>query len=152
HKISRSGPRSRGPVNPLVSTRSARFARAAATAETFGMFIGDILVAHKLVTPADVAAAVEVQKREGGRVGDILVAQGKLSAEALEAVMHGAPTGPRTLAESGLGLPTLLNLLIKAMYAGAAETPSGLAKFLKLPHRPVQHLVEQAQHRKLLDV
>lgn len=116
------------------------------------MVIGDILVAHKLVTPADVAAALEWQKREGGRLGEILVAQGKLRPEDLEAVMHGAPTAPRTMAETGLGLPTLLNLMIKAMYSGAAETPSGIAKFLKLPDRPVQLLIEQAQQRKLLDV
>ena len=116
------------------------------------MFIGDILVAHKLVTPADVAAAVERQKATGGRLGDILVAQGKLSSEDLETVMHGAPMAPRTLAETGLGLPTLLNLLIKAMYAGAAETPSLIASFLRLPHRTTQLLIDQAQERKLLDV
>jgi hypothetical protein len=118
----------------------------------FRMFLGDILVAHKLVTPADVTAAVEWQKREGGRLGDILVAQGKLRPEDLEAIMHGAPTAPRTLAETGLALPTLLNLMIKAMYSGACETPSQIAKFLKLPHRPVQLLIEQATQRKLLDV
>ena len=116
------------------------------------MFIGDILVAHKLVTPADVAQALELQKREGGRVGDILVAQGKLRPEDLEAIMHGAPTAPRTLAETGLALPTLLNLMIKAMYSGACETPTQIARFLKLPSRPVQLLIEQAQQRKLLDV
>jgi hypothetical protein len=116
------------------------------------MFLGDILVAHKLVTPADVAAAVERQKQEGGRLGDILVAQGKLRAEDLEAIMHGAPTAPRNLAETGLGLQTLLNLMIKAMYAGAADTPSSIGKFLKLASRPVQLLIEQAQQRKLLDV
>ncbi|MCW5772684.1 MAG: hypothetical protein KIT16_13660, partial [Rhodospirillaceae bacterium] len=115
------------------------------------MFIGDILVAHKLVSPEDIAAALERQKVEGGRLGDILVAQGKLSAEALENVMHGAPQAPRSLAETGLGLQTLLGLLVKAMYAGAAETPSGLANFLKLPHRCIQLIIEQAQERKLLE-
>ncbi len=116
------------------------------------MFIGDILVAHGLVTREDIAEALEWQKREGGRLGDILVAHGKLRAEDLEAIMHGAPTAPRTLAETGLSLPTLLNLMIKAMYSGAGETPSAIAKFLKLPPRPTQLLIEQAQHRKLLDV
>ena len=116
------------------------------------MFLGDILVAHRLVTQADVKAAVEYQKREGGRIGDILVAQGKLRAEDLEAIMNGAPTAPRNLAETGLGLQTLLSLMIKAMYAGACDTPSSIAKYLKLADRPVQLLIEQAQQRKLLDV
>src|SRR5260221_12941169 len=116
------------------------------------MFIGDILIAHKLVTQADVAVALERQKAAGGRLGDILVAQGKLKAEELEAVMHGSPTAPRTIPDTGLGLPTLLNLMIKGMYAGSAETPSLIANLLKLPHRVVQLLLEQAQERKLLDV
>lgn len=116
------------------------------------MFIGDILVAHKLVTHADVAAALARQKTEGGRLGDILIAEGKLKAEELEAVMHGAPPAPRNIAETGLSLPSLLNLMIKAMYAGSAETPSQIANILKLPHRVVQLLLEQAQERKLLDV
>ncbi len=116
------------------------------------MLLGDILVAHKLVTTADVAEAIAVQKSEGGRLGDILVAQGKLRPEDLEAIMHGAPSAPRTLAETGLALPTLLNLMIKAMYSGACETPTQIAKFLALPPRPTQLLIEQAQQRKLLDV
>jgi len=116
------------------------------------LFIGDILVAHKLVTPTDVAAALERQRSAGGRLGDILVALGKLKLEDLEMVMHGAPPAPRTLAETGLGLPTLLNLMIKAMYSGAAETPTMISNFLKLPSRPTQMLIEQAQERKLLDV
>ena len=116
------------------------------------MFIGDILIAHKLVTQADVTSALERQKAAGGRLGDILVAQGKLKAEELEAVMHGSPTAPRTVAETGLSLPQLLNLMIKGMYAGSAETPSLIANLLRLPHRVVQLLLEQAQERKLLDV
>jgi hypothetical protein len=105
-----------------------------------------------LVTPADVAAAIEQQKREGGRLGDILVAQGKLRPEDLEAVMHDSPSAPRNLGETGLGLASLLNLMAKVMYSGAAETASGIARFMKLPHRLVQLLIEQAQQRKLLDV
>lgn len=115
------------------------------------MFIGDILVAHKLVTPADVAAALERQKVEGGRLGDILVSLGKLKPEDLEMVMHGAPTAPRALNETGLALTSMLNLLIKAMYSGVGETPSALGNFLRFPYRVVQQLIEQAQERKLVD-
>src|SRR5262245_58353212 len=104
-------------VKALVSTGEvnancpASRVAVAEAGESFCMFLGDILVAHKLVTLADVAAAIEWQKREGGRLGDILVAQGKLRPEDLETILHGAPTAPRTLAETGLALPTLLNLM-----------------------------------------
>jgi hypothetical protein len=116
------------------------------------MIIGEILVAQGLVTQADVTAALDRQKQRGGRLGDNLVALGKLQPADLEAVLHGVPPAPRTLAETGLGLPDLLNLMTKALYSGGVETPSMIAEALKLPHRTVQLLIEQAQERKLLDV
>jgi hypothetical protein len=114
------------------------------------MFIGDILLAHKLVTEADIAAALERQKDQGGRLGDTLIAMGKITAEDLEAVIHGAPSAPRSLEETGLDVAEALNLFVKAMYSGGVETPSTIADFLRLPHRVVQLLVLQAQERKLL--
>ena len=54
----------------------------------------------------------------------------ELRVEDLDSIMHGAPMGPRNLQETGLGLQTLLNLMIKAMYSGACDTPAGIAKFL----------------------
>ncbi len=116
------------------------------------MFLGDILVAHGLVTPVDVAAALGYQKQNGGRLGDALVELGKLKTEDLVSVMNSAPQSPRSLADTGLSLADLLNLLIKAIYAGNAETPSLMADFLKLPQRIIQSLILQAQERKLLDV
>ena len=116
------------------------------------MFVGDVLVAHGLLTHADVAAALERQKLEGGRLGDNLVALGKIKPEDLESIMHQAPPGPRTLADTELAIQDLLNLAIKAMYAGGAETPSVIGEIIKLPFRVVQLIIEQAQERKLLDV
>jgi hypothetical protein len=115
------------------------------------MFIGDILLAQGLVTPVDVAAALDRQKAQGGRLGDNLIALGKLKPEALEAVMHEAPAAPRSIAETGIALPALLNLMIKAMYLANADTPSAIANVLKLPPRTVQLVIEQARERKLLD-
>ena len=116
------------------------------------MFVGDVLVAHGLLTHADVAAALERQKLEGGRLGDNLVALGKIKPEDLESIMHQAPPGPRTLADTELAIQDLLNLAIKAMYAGGAETPSVIGEIIKLPFRVVQLIIEQAWERKLLDV
>ena len=66
--------------------------------------------------------------------------------------MQEAPAVPATIEETGLSLPDLLNLAMKAMYAAGAETPSAVADILKLPHRVVQLLFENAKERKLLDV
>jgi predicted ATPase with chaperone activity len=116
------------------------------------MRLGDILVAHGLVTQADIADAVDQQRLQGGRLGDILIASGKLKGADLEAVMDAAPSPPSTIEDTGLSLSDLLNLAIKAMYAGGAETPSAIAETLKLPNRVVQLVLEQAQERKLLEV
>jgi hypothetical protein len=116
------------------------------------MFLGDILVAQGLVSPADVAAALEHQKSQGGRLGETLVALGKITQTDLETVMHGAPTAPRAIADTGLALPDLLNLMTKAMYSNNIETRSMIAEVLKLPPNLVQQLIEHANERKLLNI
>ena len=66
------------------------------------MYIGDILVAHGLVTAADVASGLERQKTSGGRLGDNLIALGLLQPGDLEMVMGGAPPTPSTIESTGL--------------------------------------------------
>src|SRR3954449_11028325 len=116
------------------------------------MRLGDILVAQGIVTPRDVTEAMELQKTQGGRLGDVLIAAGKLKAVDLEAVMLEAPPIPSSIEDTGLSLTDLLNLAIKTMYSAGLETPSAVAEVLKLPHRIIQQLFEAAKERKLLDV
>ena len=116
------------------------------------MRLGDILVAHGLVSKEDIADAMDQQRLQGGRLGDILVAAGRLTSAQLDAVMDEAPSIPNTIEDTGLSLPDLLNLALKAMYAANAETPSAVADILKVPMRIVQQLFESAKERKLLEV
>ena len=116
------------------------------------MPIGDVLVAQGLVSPADLSEALQRQRTAGGRLGDNLVAMGRLSASDLESVLHSTPAAPRSLEETGLALPDLLNLTTKAIYANGLETPSVISDVLKLPPLAVQQLLDQAKDRKLLDV
>lgn len=116
------------------------------------MFIGDLLIAHGLVTSADVASALDQQKVRGGRLGDVLIALGKLRPSDLEAVLQAAPTSPCSIADTGLSLTDLLNLTLKVVYTGGGETPSSIADVVKLPSRVVQLVLEQAKERKLLEV
>jgi len=116
------------------------------------VFIGDLLIAHGLVTPADVAAALDCQKTKGGRLGDVLIAMGRLRQDALDGVLQAAPSEPSSIADTGLQASDLLNLTIKAIYGGAGETASAIAEILKLPPRIVQLVLDQAQERKLVEV
>ena len=115
------------------------------------MFIGDLLIAHGLVTTADVNAALDHQKVHGGRLGEALVALGKLRAADLEAVLQSAPPVPNSIEDTGLQLSDLLNLITKIMYTSSAETASGIADAIKLSNRLVQLLLDQASERKLLE-
>ncbi|HEX3667411.1 MAG TPA: hypothetical protein VHU23_19470 [Rhizomicrobium sp.] len=116
------------------------------------MQLGDILVAQGLVTPEDLAEALERQRQEGGRLGENLVALGRLRPEDLDEVLHSTPLAPRSLEETGIALADLLNLLTKAMYANSLETPSLLIELLKLPPLAMQQLLDQAKDRKLVNV
>jgi predicted ATPase with chaperone activity len=74
-----------------------------------------------------------------------------LSCADLDAVLRAAPAAPGSVSETGLRLPDLLNLTIKAMYTSGAETTSAIVDIVKLPNRVVQLVLEQAKERKLLD-
>lgn len=115
------------------------------------MKIGDVLIAQGLVTAADVEAALALQNSQGGILGEHLIAMGKLDPADLERVMRSSPPSPRNIEETGLGLPDLLNLVVKAMYSGA-EMPSVIGGILKLPQRVVQLILDQAKERKMLEI
>jgi len=115
------------------------------------VLIGDILISQGLVSQEDVEAALERQRAQGGILGEHLIAMGKLDPADLERVMKSAPPSPKDLDDTGLSVNDLLNLVSKAMYNGA-EMPSVIGGMLKLPVRVVQLVLEQAKERKMIDI
>jgi len=115
------------------------------------MLLGERLVANGLVSREDVAAALENQRQNGGRLGDNLVAMGKLAESDLLRALNSVPPAPLTIEDTGLGLTDLLNLVTKALHTGAADTAARLAEVLRLPQRLVQRLVEEATSLKLIE-
>src|SRR5207237_4582822 len=98
----------------------------------------------------DIDAALGRQLTEGGRLGDNLIAMGRLTAEQLAEVMNTAPAVPASLEETGISQRSLLNLLLKFMLIEGCETLLDLAERLKLPRRAVQQLLDEAVHQKLI--
>ena len=86
------------------------------------MQIGELLVAAGLVTQAQIAQAVDRQHEAGGRLGPNLVAMGAISAEALAQFVDGVPVEPSTVAETGLPEAFLIDLMLKFLFVGTAET------------------------------
>ena len=114
------------------------------------MSLGGLLVGRGLVTLDDVDSALERQKAEGGRLGDNLIALGLLTAEQLLSVIHSTPPIPMAISETGIPQRSLLNLLLKFMHLESCEMVSELAGHMKLPHRVIQQLLDDAIQQRLL--
>src|SRR5262249_6085470 len=114
------------------------------------MSLGGLLVGRGLITRSDLDAALGRQRTEGGRLGDNLIALGLLTTEELESVIHSTPPIPTTMSETGIPQRSLLNLLLKFMHLEACETATELAARMKLPHRVIQQLMDDAIQQRLL--
>ena len=114
------------------------------------MSLGGLLVGMGLLTLSDINEALERQRVEGGRLGENLIALGLLTEEQLTSVIYAAPPVPSTLADSGIPQRNLLNLVLKFMHLQACETVPELAARMKLPHRVVQQLLDDATQLRLL--
>ena len=114
------------------------------------MNLGELLVGRGLVTRADIDAALERQLVEGGRLGENLIALGLLTADQLSSVMHSTPVTPSTIAETAISQRNLLDLLLKFMHLGSCETVVELADRMKLPHRVIQQLLDDATHQRFV--
>lgn len=108
------------------------------------MQIGELLVAAGLVNQDQIDRAVDRQLEMGGRLGPNLVATGAISAEALAQFVDGVPAEPATVAETGLPEAFLIDLMLKYLFIGTAETTADLSASLRLPPGLVTELLEAA--------
>lgn len=113
------------------------------------MRIGELLVAAGLVSAADNARALDRQRQEGGRLGPNLVAIGAISAEDLARFCDAVPVEPTTIAETGLPANFLIDLMLKFLFIGQADTAADLSALLKLSFKLVSELLEFAVRGQL---
>lgn len=114
------------------------------------MQLGDMLVQRGLVSREDVEDALERQTKDGGRLGEVLIAMGLVTADQIAAVINSAPAIPQSIAETGISERNLLYLMIKFMHVEACETVLDLANRMKLPRRIVQELITEAGHQRYI--
>ena len=114
------------------------------------MQIGELLVAAGLVSQADIDRAVDRQHDAGGRLGPSLVAIGAISAEELAHFVDGVPVEPATVPETGLPETFLIDLMLKFLFIGPAETTAELSAALRLPPGLVTELLEAAVRGQLV--
>jgi hypothetical protein len=114
------------------------------------MRLGDLLVRANLVTADQVATALQLQTRHGGRLGDHLVAIRAVTEQALHAFLHRMPAEPRHLPATGIEPNELLALLLKLIYHHQLDSVPQFIEAIKLPSPVVLELVRLAIDRRLL--
>jgi energy-coupling factor transporter ATP-binding protein EcfA2 len=114
------------------------------------MQLGEMLITRGLVSPADIDDALARQIKEGGRLGENLIAMGVVTADQIAEVASSTPAIPATVEESGIPERNLLYLLLKFMHVEACETILELAERMKLPRRLLQQLIEACIHQRYI--
>jgi hypothetical protein len=112
------------------------------------MSLAEIIVGRRLATVAEIGAAIERQRAEGGRLGDNLVALGLVGADQLAAIAASGPPLPTTIAETGIAPRNLLSLLLKFMMIEDCETVWDMVERIKLSPRIVQELFDDAMSQR----
>lgn len=115
------------------------------------MLIGDLLLAHGLVTKEDIELASHRQKEYGGRLGENLVALGVLTQDEVDKVIYEAPQAPKTVSETGIQSASLLRILFKSIYVNSLETATEFSNAIKLPVPVINRLIQEAGDRKFLE-
>jgi len=116
------------------------------------MRIGEILIGAKLASAKDVEAGLQRQFKEGGRLGDNLIALGIVDRNTIERLLRISPPRPASIHESGIKEIDLLDLLMKLVFVNGLETTTQIANEIKLPHQLAVQLAEVAASRQLLSV
>jgi hypothetical protein len=114
------------------------------------MRFGDLLVRDKLVTEAQITEALKRQSKQGGRLGEHLIAIGAITAEQLDRFLHRMPMEPQDVASTGLDENDLLALLLKLIYTRRLQNLREYTDAIKLPYHVVVELVRRAVDRKFL--
>jgi hypothetical protein len=116
------------------------------------MRLGDILLMRGLVGREGLEEALALQRQQGGRLGECIVALGLMTAAALAEVLNETPAMPSTVAQTGVNRAGLLGLMLKFMRAEAYETLPELSAYMALPIPVLQELVDEANAQRLVQV
>jgi DNA polymerase III delta prime subunit len=115
------------------------------------MALGENLVAEGLVTPDQVAGALELQKTGGGTLGSCLIGMGALTQAQLDEFFDLTPPPIRNLESTGLPIQMLMQLTLKLMEAFNLQSAQTIANHLRIPVVVTRPLLEQMRERQLLE-
>lgn len=114
--------------------------------------LGEKLVKEKLVTEAQLHKAIERQRLHGGRLGNNLVALGYTTPEELYSFLKRRPDPAKTVADTGLDLAFISDLVMKHVLFMGEFTLQDLSDKIKLPLSVVDAAVENMRKGRFLEV
>lgn len=114
--------------------------------------LGQKLLKEKVVTEEQLEKAVERQRLQGGRIGHNLVALGFITPEELDTFFKKYPGAPKTVADTGLDLSFIADLIMKhILFMGDFRLPD-ITERIKLPISIVDTAVEVLRWGKFVEV
>ena len=113
------------------------------------MLLEEVLIRRGVTSRSQVEDALAQQ---GGQIGKKLPELGLATAEQVQDAADFIPPVPKSLADTGIPLTFLINLVIKTMHVAGFELPTQLAEELKLPVSMTVDLLDEARELKLVQV
>lgn len=134
-------------MNPLTTTTATAGKLPQANA------IGELLVREGLISVAQLAQALSLQKQTGDLLGDTLVSLGFISPTQFYEFFNPVPPMPLKVANTGLTEAFLTDLLLKAAYLEAGTfTLQQISDTLALPFSVADELVELVKADELASI
>lgn len=113
------------------------------------MLLKEVLIRRGVTSRAQIEDAVAQQ---GGQINKHLAELGLATEEQIQEASDFIPPVPKSLADTGISLNFLINLLIKTMHVAGFELPTMLSDELKLPVSLTTELLDEARKLKLVEV
>jgi predicted ATPase with chaperone activity len=114
--------------------------------------LGHRLLREGLITEQELAAALERQRRQGGRLGHNLLALGIIKEGELEEFFKGHPPAPKSVEETGLELTFIADLILKHILFMGEFRLADVAERVKLSMAIIDRAMEVLRRDKLVEV
>lgn len=114
--------------------------------------LGEKLLRNGIIDDAKLQKALERQKTHGGRIGQNLIALGYIDQKTLDRFFRMHPPAPASVADTGLDLAQIADLLMKHMLFMGDFMIADLADRVKLPPAVVESVLEVLRRDKFVEV
>ncbi len=114
--------------------------------------LGHRLLREGLITEQELAAALERQRHQGGRLGHNLVTLGIIKQDELEKYFKRHPPAPKSVEETGLELTFIADLILKHLLFMGEFRLADVAERVKLCMAIIDRAMEVLRRDKLVEV